>query len=271
MPTCTSTTIFRRAALCAAVLAVLAGAAPAEPKAMTFTVDGAARKAIVYAPSKQAGSAPLVLAFHGHGDTASNYVGVDLQSAWPEAVVVYFQGLPTRDGLAGWQTERGQDGDRDLKLVDTAVASLRKTFKIDSERIYATGFSNGAHFTYLLWAERPSVFAAYAAVAGRIRPAEKPTEPKPLLHVGGRNDHQVDFADQTVAMETARKIDRAGDPTSCSTVMAATRCTFYESPNGTPVMTLIHPGGHAYPDGTSEEIVKFFKRFTLEPVKSAGR
>jgi polyhydroxybutyrate depolymerase len=269
--TCENTTISRRAATCAAVLALLASAALADPKPMTFTVDGVARKAIVYSPSKQAGSVPLVFAFHGHGDTASNFIGVDLQSAWPEAVVVYFQGLPTRDGLSGWQTERGQDSDRDLKLVDTALASLRKTFKIDPERVYATGFSNGAHFTYLLWAERPSVFAAYAPVAGRIRPAELPREPKPLLHIGGRNDHQVDFADQTEAMQAARKIDGVGDPMFCTTVMAATLCTLYESSNGTPVMTLIHPGGHAYPEGTSEEIVKFFKRFTLEPVKSAGR
>jgi hypothetical protein len=53
--------------------------------------------------------------------------------------------------------------------------------------------------------------------------------------------------------------------------MVATRCSLYESASGTPVMTLIHPGGHEYPEGTSEEIVKFFKRFTLERAKSAAR
>ena len=29
----------------------------------------------------------------------------------------------------------------------------------------SAGFSNGANFTYLLWAERPEVFAAFAPVA----------------------------------------------------------------------------------------------------------
>jgi polyhydroxybutyrate depolymerase len=92
------------------------------------------------------------------------------------------------------------------------------------------------------------------------------------LHVGGKNDHQVDFTDQTAAMETARKVDGvAAKPTFCATVMSGTRCILYESANGTPVMTLVHPGGHEYPNGTSEEIVKFFKRFTLERVKSAAR
>jgi hypothetical protein len=37
------------------------------------------------------------------------------------------------------------------------------------------------------------------------------------------------------------------------------------------VLTEVHPGGHAYPEGTSEEIVKFFKQFRLERAKSAGR
>lgn len=261
-----------RIAACAAMLIFAASFATAESKVMTFKVEGVDRHAIVFAPAKQNAAAPLIFAFHGHGDSADNYVGVDLQGAWPQAVVAYFDGLPVRDGLSGWQTEPGRDGDRDLKLVDTALATLRKTYKIDNARIYATGFSNGAHFTYLLWAERPGIFAAYAAVAGRIRPSAMPKEPKPLLHVGGKNDHQVDFSDQLAAMETARKIDGvAANPTFCTTVMAATRCSLYESANGTPVMTLIHPGGHAYPEGTSEEIVKFFKRFTLEPAESAAR
>src|ERR1700722_15935658 len=112
--------IFRRVVTCGAIV-TLASVAAAGPKLVTFSVAGVDRKAIVYAPAKKSGPAPLVLAFHGHGDSAENYVGVDLQSAWPEAVIVYFDGLPTRDGLSGWQTEPGQDDDRDLKLVDTAI------------------------------------------------------------------------------------------------------------------------------------------------------
>jgi len=247
-------------------------AARAEHKLMKFTVEGVERQAIVFSPAQQNGNAPLIFAFHGHGDSAENYVGVDFQTIWPEAVIAYFEALPTRDGLSGWQTEPGMDGDRDLKMVDVALASLRKIYKIDDTRVYATGFSNGAHFTYLLWALRPKVFAAYAAVAGRIRPGAMPVQPKPLLHIGGKNDHQVDFADQTAAMETARKINGvSASPTNCMSQIAATRCTLYASSTGTPVLTEVHPGGHAYPEGTSEEIVKFFKQFRLERAKSAGR
>jgi hypothetical protein len=123
------------------MLLVFANMAAAERKVMTWTVDGTKRQAIVYSPSKTSGKAALVFSFHGHGDTALNFEGVGLQDAWPEAVIVYPQGLASsRDGEPGWQNEPGLDGDRDLKLVDHAIAELHKTFPIDDSRIYATGF-----------------------------------------------------------------------------------------------------------------------------------
>ena len=224
---------------------------------MTWTVDGATRRATVYAPSAKSagGRVPLVLSFHGHGDTIQNFQHTDLHRAWPEAIVVYVQGLPSRDGLFGWQVERGQDGDRDLRLVDVALTSLRAKLNIDDARIYATGFSNGANFTYLLWAERPAVFAAFAPVAARLRPSVHPTQPKPLLHIAGTQDVQIPFADQQAAMETARRVDGVtGTGASCGN-----GCMIYGSTSASPVMTWIHPGGHEYPDSTSERIAQFFR------------
>src|SRR3981081_2099286 len=170
-----------KASLLAAVMTLCAYTASAQSaKIMTWTVGSDSRQATVFAPSAAAGSrVPVVLSFHGHGDNMQNFQHTDLHRAWPEAVVVYFQGLPSRDGLFGWQTERGQDDDRDLKLVDAALTSLRQTYKVDETRIYSTGFSNGGNFTYLLWAERPAVFAAFAPVAARLRPSGKLTVPQP--------------------------------------------------------------------------------------------
>ena len=243
----------------AAAMILSARAASAEgSEVMTWKVDGETRRAIVYAPSANSagGKAPLVLSFHGHGDDMQNFQHTDLHRAWPEALVVYFQGLPSRrDGLSGWQVEKGQDDDRDLKLVDGALASLRDKFKVDETRIYSTGFSNGANFTYLLWAERPRVFAAFAPVAGRLRPSVQPTQPKPLFHVAGMRDGTVRFADQQDAIETARRVDKVtGKGASCGS-----GCTIYESPGAAAVMTWIHPGGHEYPDSTSERMAKFFR------------
>ena len=179
-------------------------------------LDGrrAKRQAIVYAPSENPAGGQCLVPRSIRGQHAE-LPAHESALAWPEAVVVYFQGLPSRDGLAGWQVERGQDADRDLKLVDIALTSLRATYKVDETRIYSTGFSNGANFTYLLWAERPSVFAAFAPVAARLRPSVKPTQPKPLFHVAGTQDAQIPFADQRDAIEVAKRVDGAGKGASC--------------------------------------------------------
>lgn len=250
--------------LCTLMATATALAAPsAFADTMTWNVAGDKRQAIVYAPTKASptGTAPLVLSFHGHGDDMDNFQHTDMHVAWPEAVVVYFEGLPSSDTLRGWQTEKGQDNDRDLKLVDTALASLRQAFKVDDARIYATGFSNGANFTYLLWAERPGVFAAYAPVAARIRPSVHLTQPKPLFHIAGRADRQILFVDQQAAIEAAIRADGvAGTGVSCGN-----ECTIYGSKTAAPVMTWIHPGGHAYPNSTSERITQFFRDHPRKP------
>jgi polyhydroxybutyrate depolymerase len=257
----------------AATAALFLSAIPASAqysKKLTWSIDGEARQAIVYPPfgERAIGRAPVVFAFHGHGDDAEHFQVVGIHDAWPEAVVVYFQGLPSRrDGLPGWQVERGEDNDRDLKLVDAALASLPRDFSVDPRRIYATGFSNGANLTYLLWAERPEVFAAYAPVAARLRPSVLPAEPKPLLHVAGRQDMQIPFADQESAIETAKRVNGvSGGGTSCGN-----GCTKYSTSGTNALMTWIHPGGHTYPAGTADRIVRFFADHRLEPRTARNR
>ena len=238
-------------------LLLVFGARGASAQVMRWQVDGETREAIVYAPAASQGDekVPLVLSFHGRGDNMQNFQHTNVHVAWPDAIVVYFQGLESRGGLAGWQPGRGADNDRDLKLVDAALASLREAYNIDDDRIYATGFSNGGMFTYLLWAERPGSFAAYAPVAGRLRESVALTQPRPVFHVAGRRDRQVAFEDQEAAIASAVDANGVG----ASTAPCGDGCTLYGSDAAAPVMTWIHPGGHVYPRETSERIVSFFQ------------
>ena len=202
---------------------------------MNWTIDGQQRQALVYTPTTVTTSRiPLVFVFHGFGDTAKNFSGVGFQDAWKDAIIVYPQAAPP----GGWQNEPGRNGDGDLKLFDQMLTILRQQHRIDDARIYATGFSSGAKFTYLLWAERPAIFAAFAPVSGQHAPSLRIHAPKPLLHIVGTEDHQNEYALQVQSIEMARRV------------------------NGTaaPVKTVIHGGGHVYPDGTTETIVRFFQQ-----------
>jgi polyhydroxybutyrate depolymerase len=230
---------------------------------MDFNVDGVKRTALVYVPSAaKTNPAPLVFVFHGHGGNSRNADrSFHLETEWPEAVVVYMQGLPTVGKLTdpegvrnGWQAAAGDYGDRDLKFFDAVLVKLKQDYKIDAKRIYATGHSNGGGFTYLLWLTRGDVFAAVAPCAAVAKYAMR-LKPKPIMHIAGENDPLVKFAWQKRMMTALRKInscDAAGQTWDKD-------CTLYPSPNGAPVVTFIHPGGHIVPPSAPSLIVKFFK------------
>ena len=233
-----------------------AAAQRAEVKA--WRLNGETRRAIVYSPSAKSasGRAPLVFSFHGHGDNMQNFQHTDLHRAWPEAIVVYFQGLPSRrDGLSGWQVEKGQDDDRDLALVDAALASLREEFKVDEARIYATGFSNGANFTYLLWAERPGGIRRVCASRGAAA-AVCATEAAQaaLSHRRHRG-----CADPVCRPAGRHRNGQASEWCDGERGSLRERLHVVRLAEWAPVMTWIHPGGHEYPETTSERIAKFFR------------
>jgi polyhydroxybutyrate depolymerase len=235
-----------------------------------WTIDGAPRQALLYVPASAATSpAPVVFAFHGHGGSMQGAARMfDYHHVWPEAIVVYMQGLNTPGRLTdpegkkpGWQSAPGILGDRDFKFFDAVLASLKADHKVDDRRIYATGHSNGGGFTYLLWRTRGDVFAAVAPSAAAGPGAEWTNHiaaltPKPVLHLAGEKDPLVKYEWQQAGMEALRKLNGCEAE---GTQWGNEWCTLYPSKTGTPVVTLIHPGGHNFPAEAPALFVKFFK------------
>ena len=262
------------------VLAVFAAARSAglaaEPSRMTWVVNGETREALVFAPAgTPGGKVPVILAFHGHGgNMGAAAQWMRFQVAWPEALVVYPQGLPTRTTIdprglkPGWQREPGQNGDRDLKLVDAILATLHQKFPVDDSRIYAAGFSNGGFFSYFLWAHRGATFAAFGVCAGLVPADRSPAEARPIIHIGGENDAIVHLSDQK---ETIQKVLR-WNGCSSSGEPCGERCTSYPSSKGAPVVTVIHPGGHVFPVWAGERIAHVLPGAPVEnPCKTLRR
>jgi len=252
--------------LLAILLVLLTQAQGAEALShQTWQVDGVTREALVYVPAvAHQKPSPLVFAFHGHGGTMRNAAALyHYHELWPEAMVVYMQGLNTPGRLTdpegkkpGWQNAQGILNDRDLKFFDAVLATAKETCKVDPKRIYSTGHSNGGGFTYLLWAARGDVFAAMApSSAFAMRPVFDKLKPKPVLHVAGEADPLVKFEWQKATMDQLFKLNGCapeGKPWE-------KYGTLYESKTGTSVVTLIHPGTHTFLKEAPAIIVKFFK------------
>lgn len=247
-------------------LPATAAAGPQAGTVMHWTIDGVQRSAIVFAPASTTGAAkhPLVFAFHGHGGNAPGTAQLmHLQTVWPQAIVVYPQGLPSptpgdpSGAKPGWQFKSGDSNNRDLKLFDAMVSTLKQRYHVEPRRIYTTGFSNGGVFSYLLWAERAKTIAAVGEVAGSLDATETLTTPRALLAIAGKADTTNPFTNQVASIDRARQADNAtGAGTACGPI-----CTFYPSAGGnkTPVKTLIHPLAHVYPPWAPAQIVTFFK------------
>jgi polyhydroxybutyrate depolymerase len=258
------TDIRRSLCLAAVLLFACASVDAGEPVLKQWKVDGVEREALIYAPATAAKEpAPVVFAFHGHGGRMRHTAVVfGYQKHWPEAIVVYMQGLNTPGAFTdfegkepGWQRVFGQEKDRDLKFFDAVLATLKQDFKIDEKRIYATGHSNGGAFTYFLWAARGDVFAAVAPCAAMTgRGLRQHFKPKPVFHLAGEKDTLVKYAWQQKTIEAVRRINQCGEGKPW-----AKHCTLYPSKTDTPVVTCIHPGGHELPGEVPPLIVKFFK------------
>ena len=256
------------ASLVAASLVTAAAARQPGPLSrQTWTVGGVTRSAMVASPTAPVPSdgSPLVLVFHGHGGTAQNSARTfAIHTHWPEAVVIYAQGLPTAGLLTdpgglkpGWQHAPGTEGDRDLKYVDAMLTWARSRFRIDPARIYAAGHSNGGTMTYVLLAARPDVFAAFAPSASVFRrDLIASAKPKPALIILGEKDQLVPPAAQHASLDQTLRLNQAsrtGEPWS------GRYATLHKSPIGADVAAYVHPGDHTMPGDAGALMVKFFR------------
>lgn len=231
----------------------------------TWDVDGETREALVHMPGSKE-KPPLVFVFHGHGGNMRNMQRVfAIHKHWPEAAVVYMQGLPTPGMLTdpegkknGWNSDPTDTSNRDLEFFDAVYDSLKG--QVDTNCVYSTGHSNGGSFTYCLWAARGDRFAAMAPSGALITKGSRLLKAKPALHVAGRTDPLVKYKWQERMMKVVQRINGCTDGKSWHSSGDLTG-TIYPAEN--PLVTLIHLGGHKFPSKASELIVRFFKEVSV--------
>jgi polyhydroxybutyrate depolymerase len=136
----------------------------------SFVFDGLTRTYLVHVPSSYDDNMPtsLVIVLHGYTGTAEGMetlTGFTVKSDKEGFIVVYPQGLEQRWNVGFGSLKFNTD---DVGFIDELINRLEQKYAIDPNRIYVTGFSNGAMMAYLLGAALSNKIAVIAPVAGSI-------------------------------------------------------------------------------------------------------
>ena len=167
----------------------------------TMIYDGETREYLIYIPESYDSNTPLpvLFAFHGWGGYASNFVNTanfrELADS-QDFIAVYPQGLVC-DGGTAWNTglpggDNKCDQD-DFGFFEALVNQIGSDYNIDNNKVYTTGYSNGADFSYTLACYKSDLVTAMSSVSG-LMPLEAsnactPTHPTSVIVFHGTSDN----------------------------------------------------------------------------------
>ncbi len=152
--------------------------------------------------AEKAKKAPLLFVFHGGaGDAkrAQKHFSFDKQAREHGFIVVYPEAIDGHwnDGRMGEKFASQDSKIDDVAYFRAVLAKVKIAHKIDEERIYAMGASNGGMFVQRLAVEETATFAAVASTISSLpKPLKQgfaPKAPLSVLFMSGTEDPIVPF------------------------------------------------------------------------------
>jgi len=224
----------------------------------TLIHDSVTREYLLYIPNSYDGTSevPLLFNFHGFGGDASKYMEyADMRSLAESEnfILVYPQGTLI-EGYSHWNAALpGSDNKSnadDLGFIEVLIDKLSKDYRLDSERIYACGYSNGAMFSYALACYKSNLVAAVGSISGTMLDTDCSTShPMPVVIIHGTKDGVLPY-------------DGSSEYRSIETVV-----NFWKNFNNTatiPVLNSVNDDGttiehYQYNQGNSNVSVEHYK------------
>lgn len=241
-----------------------------------LTHNGIERTYLLHVPTSYDESQPaaLVLDFHGGGGNANTQMYTSNFSALADEkgfIVAYPNGTGRHeDKLLTWNggtccAYAVANQIDDVGFVRAVIAEIQSKYNIDVKRIYATGLSNGAIFSYRLACDASDLFAAIAPVAGTQNYLRcNPSEPVSVIHFHGTDDSHIGYNGGAgpdslvdVSFESVQdsidfwlKMDRCGTNRQSESFEDIEHDAYSSCANGTAVeLYTIIGGKHAWPGG----------------------
>jgi polyhydroxybutyrate depolymerase len=230
------------------------------------TADGRDRTARVYVPAGLRADRPIPLLVALHGGTGwgkqfERTSGYDALADEHGFIVTYPDGIgvgPRGDLFRTWNggvccgPAVRQDVD-DVAFLKRLVATISDQQRIDPDRVFATGHSNGMIMAYRLLCEAADVFVAAAGQAGTLGVSHcRPSQPVSLRHIHGTADTNLPLDGGRGASSIAG-IDFPSPRVGIRTFAAADGCT--HGPKTTTHDPVTTRAWRSCDDGTVVELV----------------
>ena len=235
----------------------------------TLSHNGITREYILYVPDSrdETSEVPLMLNFHGFGQTADQYLKfADMRSLadTENFILVYPQGT-LLDGDPHWNAGLKSDTNKsnadDFGFVEALINEISSNYKIDPARVYSCGYSNGAFFAYALACYHSDKIAAIGSVAGTMMEETynncNPSHPTAMINIHGTSDAYVPYGGWNEGLK------------SIDDVLAY--WTGFNNTSATPTVNRINDGAttierYSYTDGDDSTSVEHYKVINGEHV-----
>ena len=168
----------------------------------TIVHDGESREYILYVPESYDGTfdVPLMLNFHGFGGDISSYMEyADMrpQAESEKFILIYPQGT-LMDGFSHWNPSLPHADNKsnadDLGFIEALISELSTDYMIDTKRIYACGYSNGAMMSYGLASHKSELIAAVGSISGTMLDTDSiPSHSMPVIIIHGTSDSVLPY------------------------------------------------------------------------------
>jgi len=173
--------------------------------ACTYNHNGVAREYILYVPQSYDGDKdiPLLFNFHGYSSNAEGHHRgrADFRDlAEKENFILVVPQGSLFEGVTHWNVganKTRQSTADDIGFTNALIEKITSEYRVDSERVYSTGMSNGGYMSYHLACLLSEKIAAIASVTGSMTPTTfdscSPTHPTSILQIHGTADSSVPY------------------------------------------------------------------------------
>jgi polyhydroxybutyrate depolymerase len=236
----------------------------------SFVSSGEKREYLLYVPRTydRRRQTPLVISMHGAGLWGAAQKETSQWNALADSerfIVVYPSGVGGT-GVRVWRAEPGPDLMKDVRFISELIDTLKRSYSIDSTRIYANGLSNGGGMSFVLSCTLSNRIAAVGMVAAaQTLPWTwcKDVRAVPMIAFHGTADPEIPYnggsswisprpfpSTPRWAEIWARRNRCEPNPIDSAVAADVTSRTYTNcADDAAVVLYTVHGGGHTWPGG----------------------